>query len=240
MRTRLIGLLAMIAALAAGAYPSAAHADPGAPVPMVSCTLDFWTYPGGYSANATVTNRGGAALLGWQVSFTKAANMTLNHGWNGSFSVAGDRVTIQGANYAPLQPGATSHFGFGGTVAGVFTPPYGVEPGCVVRVDGRPAPAILVEPSALTIAEGSGGAFSLRLSSPPAGNVLIGIRTAGTGVWGTPPVVHTFTPANWNTPQLLVMMSQEDADTVDDRVVITVTAPGYTAAVVTLTQDDND
>jgi hypothetical protein len=240
MRTRLIGLLAMIAALAAGAYPSAAHADPGPPVPVVSCTLDFWTYPGGYSASGTVTNRGSAALFSWRVGFTKAANMNVNQIWNASLSVSGDRVTIQGVSYTPMQPGATAHFGFGGTVAGVFTPPFGVEPGCVVRVDGRPAPAVLVAPSALTIAEGSSGAFAIRLSSPPAGNVLIGVRTAGTGVWATPPVLLSFTPANWNTPQLLVMLSQEDADTVDDRVVITVTAPGYTAAVVTLTQADND
>jgi hypothetical protein len=174
------------------------------------------------------------------VSFTKAGTMTVNQGWNAIFSIAGDRVTIGGFGYAPLQPGATAYFGFNGTVTGVFTPPSDVQPGCVVRVNGRPSPAVLVQPSALTVAEGGSGGFAVRLSEAPAGTVAIGMRSSGTGIWAMPPVVLTFTPADWNTPRLLTVMSPQDADAVDDRLTITFSAPGYASATVTVTQADSD
>ncbi len=241
LRRWFIGLLTAVAAGAVAVSPPAARAGAEPPGPGgITCTLDFWTYQGGYSANGTVTNGSGASIAGWQVSFTKASTMTVNQGWNGIFSVAGDRVTIGGIGAAPLQPGATSYFGFTGTVTGVFTPPSDVQPGCVVRVNGRPSPAVLVQPAALTVAEGGGGVFAVRLSDPPTGTVAIGMRTSGTGIWAMPPVVLTFTPADWSTPRLLTIMSPQDADAVDDRLTIIVSAPGYAAATVTATQADDD
>ena len=241
VRTGSSGLLtAVAAALAVAVSPPATQAAEPPGVAGITCTLDFWTYQGGYSANGTVTNASSAPVAGWQVSFTKATTTTVNQGWNSILSVVGDRVTIRGTGYAPLQPGATSYFGFTGTVTGVFTPPSDVQPSCVVRVNGRPSPAVLVEPPALTVAEGGSGGFTVRLSDPPTANIVIGMRTSGTGIWAMPPVLLTFTPANWNIPQRLTIMSPEDTDTVDDHLTITISAPGYASATVTATQSDND
>lgn len=94
----------------------------------VSCTLgtnDVWS-TGFVLNNVTVTNEGGEAIQGWQVSLTFADPIQLVNGWSGEFSLSPDGrvVTVSNAGWnGNLQPGASTSFGFQGNHNGNFQPP---------------------------------------------------------------------------------------------------------------------
>ena len=100
-----------------------------------------------------------------------------------------------------------------------------------------------VTPTVINVPEGGGSTFSVRLPAPPAGNVTVTI-TAGTG--GDPDLticsgfVLTFTPANWNVPQIVRVCAAEDADTVNGTRTFTVASFGGIPITVTATEIDND
>ena len=214
---RRIGMvLAAIAALMLTAA-APARADTG----PATCRLDFWTWAGGYAASGTTPG---------PLTLAMAAGTTVTYGWNAQITTSGAQVTVA----------ATGQFGFGGTVTGPFALPSGIPPGCAVSVDGRPAASVVAEPDALTMAEGHGATFTVRLSAPPASTVSLTMRSKGTGIWAMPPIILTFGPSDWDRPKAMSMYSGDDPDTVDDVLVLTLSAPGYLPDTVTLTQIDND
>lgn len=114
-------------------------------------------------------------------------------------------------------------------------------------ISGTPAqaaaektPAVVVEPDAVSVPEGRSGTFTVRLSHQPAGMVRIDMRATGTGIWAAPPVILTFDQNTWNTPRPFTMYSGNDADAIDNFVIVTLSAVGYAADTVTLTQVDDD
>jgi hypothetical protein len=139
-----------------------------------------------------------------------------------------------------VQPGGVVYLGF------TAMNPYGPNnPPIDWRVNGTPcaapdAPAVIAEPDVVSVPEGYSRSFSVRLSHPPAQQVSLGVSSSGTGTWATQPVIIVFTPTNWSTPRSIPFISMEDNDTVDDRVVVTLTATGYTSDTVILQQIDND
>jgi cellulose 1,4-beta-cellobiosidase len=114
-------------------------------------------------------------------------------------------------------------------------------------ISGTPAqaatektPAVVVEPDAVSVPEGRSGTFTVRLSHQPAGMVRIDMRATGTGIWAAPPVILTFDQNTWATPRPFTMYSGNDADAIDNFVIVTLSAVGYAADTVTLTQVDDD
>lgn len=209
---RIVTALAAIAALMLAPAP-AARAETG----PAACRLDFWTWQGGYAANGTSAG---------QLALTMPAGATVTYSWNAQVTT----TTIT----------AAGQFGFGGSVTGAFGLPSGIPSSCVVTIDGRPAPAVIAEPDTLTASESGGSAtFTVRLSSPPASGLPIMMRMSGTGVWAMPPILITFSPTDWDRPKSMTMYAAKDADTVDDVMVITLSAPGYLPDTVTLTQIDS-
>lgn len=111
-------------ALVDSGYTSSPLSEPvtftiGAPPP--ECRLDFWSWPGGFTASGTYTG-----LL----TMTLPAGSVITYHWSSRITTAGRQVTVS----------ADGRFGFGGTVTGAFVPPSGLPAGCVVTVDGRSAP----------------------------------------------------------------------------------------------------
>ncbi|MFI5933915.1 hypothetical protein [Actinoplanes sp. NPDC051494] len=99
---------------------------------------------------------------------------------------------------------------------------------------------VVVTPDALTVPEDGGAAtFAVRLSAPPASRVAIMTRMNGTGDWSTPPVIVTFGPTDWDQPQSVTVYAVSDPDTIDDTTIVTLSASGYLADHVTLTQLDD-
>lgn len=231
-----LAAVAVLAGAAAAVVPaSAAQAAAGC---EVTYTANTWST--GFYANIQIKNLGDT-LYGYTVQFRFTGNQTVTSMWNHVWSQTGQAVTINSGLYAqPVPTGGTIWLGFTGSYSGVNGPPTDWRlNGTPCSVAGQP-PAIVAEPDVLTVPEGGGGSFRVRLSHPPAQQVSLGMSTTGTGTWASPPVVIVFSPANWSTPQSFPVMSMEDPDSVDDRAVVTLTATGYQPDTVILQQIDQD
>jgi cellulose 1,4-beta-cellobiosidase len=235
-----LGCRALVAALAGAlvviAPATAAHA-------AVACEVSYSVsqWPPGFSGAAQIRNTGDEPWNGYTVEFRFPGSQAVTSLWNHTWTQTGQSVTARSAPWLPpVPPGAAFYLGFtANNPSGPNNPPIDW------RVNGIPcatpgAPAVVATPDVVTIPEGGGGTFSVRLSHPPAQSVSLGMRITGTGTWASPPVILVFTPANWSTPQIYPVMSPDDPDTVDDRAVFTLSATGYASDTVVVQQVDND
>jgi cellulase/cellobiase CelA1 len=84
---------------------------------QVSYTVNQW--PGGFTANLTVTNTGSSTINGWRLTFTFPGSQQVQQGWNGVYSQSGNQVTITNASYnSTITPNGTVNPGFNGSWSG--------------------------------------------------------------------------------------------------------------------------
>jgi hypothetical protein len=94
------------------------------PPANASCAVHYETtntWPGGFGANITVTNRAATAVNGWKVTFTwPDAGEAVQSGWNGTWSQTGSNVTVTNAtwNAAIAANGGSVSLGLNGTSTG--------------------------------------------------------------------------------------------------------------------------
>lgn len=96
------------------------------PAPPAACAVTYTpnVWPGGFTANVTLTNTGTAPVDGWKAAFTLPAGQTVTHAWNAALTPASGAVTATGTpSNARIAPGASQSFGFQGTYAGTFAEP---------------------------------------------------------------------------------------------------------------------
>ncbi|GAA1968291.1 endo-1,4-beta-xylanase [Catenulispora subtropica] len=75
-------------------------------------------WPGGFTANVTVTNTGTNAITGWTTGFTFPGDQKITNAWNATTTQTGQTVAAANAPYnATIAPGANTSFGFQGTYA---------------------------------------------------------------------------------------------------------------------------
>lgn len=101
---------------------------PGNPGTPVACKVSYATnvWPGGFTANVTVTNTGSAAVDGWKLAFTLPSGQRVTHSWNASVTPSSGAVTASGTGHtAQIAPGGSQTFGFQGTYSGTFAQPNG-------------------------------------------------------------------------------------------------------------------
>jgi hypothetical protein len=66
------------------------------------------SWPGGFNATVTLKNTGTTTFTNWTLTFTAPSGVSLNNGWNGTWSFAAPTFTVQAPAWAPdLAPGAT-------------------------------------------------------------------------------------------------------------------------------------
>jgi endo-1,4-beta-xylanase len=81
---------------------------------LVTYTPTNW--PGDFTANVTIGNRGTTSINGWTLTFTFPGDETISSAWNTAFTQTGTRVSATSTNYdATIPPGASQSFGFLGT-----------------------------------------------------------------------------------------------------------------------------
>jgi hypothetical protein len=91
------------------------------PVSGTSCSVHYAVssqWPGGFSANLTITNTSSVAINGWTLQFSFPNGQTITQLWNGSYTQSGGNVTITNLSYNAVIPaGGTlnSPPGFNGT-----------------------------------------------------------------------------------------------------------------------------
>ncbi|WP_307629320.1 GH12 family glycosyl hydrolase domain-containing protein [Streptomyces turgidiscabies] len=101
---------------------------PGGPGGGTACAVSYATnvWPGGFTANVTVTNTGSTPVDGWRLAFTLPSGQQLTSTWSASVSPSSGSVTATGLPHnASIAPGGSQTFGFQGTYNGAFTTPGG-------------------------------------------------------------------------------------------------------------------
>jgi hypothetical protein len=89
-----------------------------------SCAVHYAvssSWPGGFGAAITITNKGSTAISPWTLTFTfPAAGETVQGGWSGTWSQTGQDVTVTAAswNSSIAANGGTASIGFNGTDTG--------------------------------------------------------------------------------------------------------------------------
>ena len=174
-------------------------------------------------------------------------------GASGDVSVTGSPLTFTTGNWNREQPvtvnaaedadaAADAMVTLTHAVTGYDTVSSGAE--VVVTVTENDTAGVSINPTTLTIAEGSTDTYTVRLDSQPAGNVAVtvGGESGDVSVTNSP---LTFTVDNWNLEQTVTVNAAEDADaTADAMVTLTHAVTGYDTVssganvVVTVTEND--
>ncbi len=102
------------------------------------------------------------------------------------------------------------------------------------------AQEIIVTPTVMRMFEGGASAFMVRLAQPPAGSVAVQVsRTSGSaGINVSAGATLNFGPANWATPQAVLLQAAADADTANSTAVFSVAATGVPPQTVTVHASD--
>ncbi|MFH9569553.1 glycoside hydrolase family 48 protein [Streptomyces sp. NPDC017230] len=118
------------AALAALALPLTMVGTGSTPAraAALQCSVDYRTndWGSGFTAELTLTNRGGDAIDGWTLTYDYAGDQKLTNGWNGTWSQSGRTVTVKNASYnARIAAGAAVSTGGQFTYSGTNAAPAG-------------------------------------------------------------------------------------------------------------------
>jgi hypothetical protein len=103
---------------AVGTYPVNCQPSTTTPPPGGSCHVTYApsSWPGGFTANVTVTNTGSSAINGWTLGFTYPGDQHITNAWNATVTQTGASVTAANLSYnALIGPGASQSFGVQGT-----------------------------------------------------------------------------------------------------------------------------
>lgn len=99
------------------------------PTSGATCKVSFVVqnqWPGGFTANVTLTNSGPTALNGWVLKFTFPGSQQVQQGWNASWSQSGANVIAQNMSWNPsIASNASVSIGFNGSWSGSNAPPTG-------------------------------------------------------------------------------------------------------------------
>lgn len=119
----------------------------------------------------------------------------------------------------------------------------GVASDTLTRVTpGASGQKLIVSALNLAIVEGGQSVFTVRLAEAPSADVTVSVARASgdedlSVVSGSQ---LTFTPANWNQLQRVILAAAEDADSTPDSAAFTVSAPGLSPETVRVVSiDDN-
>ena len=85
---------------------------------------------------------------------------------------------------------------------------------------------VVVSPTALTVAEGGSGEYSVVLTSEPTAPVTVEATVSGSPDVTALPAALTFTPSDWDVPQTVTASAAHDGDAVDDTATVSHAASG--------------
>ncbi len=85
---------------------------------------------------------------------------------------------------------------------------------------------VVVQPTLLTVAEGSTGQYSVVLESEPTGSVTVSMTKSGSTDVTVPGTALSFTDSTWDTAQTVTVTASDDADSANDRATVAHTVTG--------------
>ncbi len=96
----------------------------------------------------------------------------------------------------------------------------------VVTVEDDDTVGLVIDPTAMTVAEGGSRTYAVKLATEPSGTVAVGIAGhAGTDLTLDQESL-TFTASSWRTAQTVAVTAGEDSDAANDTATLTHTASG--------------
>lgn len=100
--------------------------------------------------------------------------------------------------------------------------------------------SITLSASTLTVNEGSGSSFTVRLAQQPSANKTVSLSVNNSDV-RLDKTQLTFTTSNWNVAQTVnVTVAEDDSDYNNESCIISLSGSGLNSAVVNVTITDND
>ena len=110
-----------------------------------------------------------------------------------------------------------------------------------LTIDDDDTQALAVSQTMFTLMETGTGMFTVALAFDPVNDVMVTIASSDAGAASTNPAVLTFTSANYATPQMVTLTAEDDDDTLDEAVTLTVSGGGApTNITVAITVGDDD
>jgi cellulose 1,4-beta-cellobiosidase len=111
----------------------------------------------------------------------------------------------------------------------------------VVLLDNDYVQSLIVSTNHLTVIEGGTASFTVRLAINPTTNIFVKIaRIAGdTDLDVSGSGTLTFTPTNWNVPQMVILHAGVDADTSNGQATFAISSSGLARQLLTATESDN-
>lgn len=101
---------------------------------------------------------------------------------------------------------------------------------------------LIVGPNSMNLPEGGRQGFSVRLATAPASNVTVTIAraTGDSDLTVNSGATLSFTPANFNVPQAVILAAAQDADDVNDTATFSVSADGLATQTINALAIDRD
>ncbi len=109
-----------------------------------------------------------------------------------------------------------------------------------VTVTDDDSQAIVLDTNALALAENGAGVFTARLAFQPSAAVALSIESSDAGAASVAPTVLMFDAGDWDSPQSVTVLGTDDADVMNENVMVTVSGTGLTPAIVAVTVADDD
>jgi hypothetical protein len=190
-----------------------------------------------------VINEGQSTTFTVQLAFAPGGAVTINaSAANGNVTLAPVALTFNDSNYAtpktitvtaPLDPDIVNDPDTI-TLSGVIVAPVSIP---VTVIDNTDL-GIALSKSVLTIDEGSSQTFLVSLTAQPPSNLTVTVASADTSVATVAPATLTFTPSNWNTPQVVTVAAPHDSNTTDETTMVTVSASGLASKSIQVNTHD--
>lgn len=221
---------------------------PGTASAAAGCSVkysvqNFW----GTGLVAGLTFTSDVAVTSWTVDFDVVDQQLVTNTYNASFVQTGSHVKLTNAVFdGTVAAGATS------PTVGVLiytNPTLTNVPPSTFSVNGQVCsstvtPFVVPGTYRPVVPEGGSLGIPIRLSQAPTANIVLALSNPSGG-FSASPASLTFTPTDWNVPQIVTVTSAEDPDTTNQTGILPIqqqnwTQQQYTGAWLSLVQQDND
>ena len=236
LRRFFVGLAALVlgaAGLGAVALAGAAPASAATGCSVAYSVTSQWST--GFGVAITVTNLG-SSLTSWTLGYSYAGNQQLSQGWNGTWSQAGQNVTVANASWnGSLATGGSAAVGANFSYSGTNTSPTaftlnGVA--CTGQTTGGGG-TITASQTSLSVVQGSTGTVRVSLSAAPSANVTVSVTSSGNSGLTASPTSLTFTPSNFSTAQNVTITANSSGT---GTTTFTLSAAGYPSVTISATE----
>jgi cellulose 1,4-beta-cellobiosidase len=227
------GLAALVlgaAGLGAVALAGAAPAGAATGCSVAYSVSSQWNT--GFTAAITITNLG-SPLTSWTLGYAYAGNQQLAQGWSGTWSQAGQNVTVANASWnGSLATNGSVQIGANFSYSGTNTNPTAFTlngMACTGQTTGGSPGTITVSQSSLSVQQGSSATVGVSLSSAPSANVSVSVTSSGNSGLTASPTSLTFTPSNFSTAQNLTIAADSSGT---GTTTFTLSAAGYPSVTI--------